>query len=404
MDAIVTAVAFIARTKVRCDDDFVDRLSHRYSCFVLIVFAIVVTSGQYAGEPIHCWCPAQFTYQWENYANQACWVKNTYYVPFEQPIPDKDVPKESEIVYYQWVPIILLCQAVLFYAPCIFWSLLNKRSGIKVSQIVETSLALHRATYSESRDKLLRYISKHIDQYLIAQPEYRQDNCLYIKQKLAETRCAKKIICGKKFGNYMVLLYLCVKGAYVLNAVCQLFILNAFLRTDYHMYGAQVVEKLMQGEDFTVSPRFPRVTLCDFEIRQLGNIHRYTLQCVLQINLFNEKIYIFLWFWLVFVAIVSLGSFISWLVHTIMVKEQIMYVRRHLRTMGRYRKDKDQDKRLLIKFVNEYLRQDGILVLRLAAANTSEIVSAELLAQLWDTYTSKGHVHANNVEELEEMM
>ena len=37
------------------DDLFVDRLNHRYTVAILILFAIVVTASQYGGKPIECW-------------------------------------------------------------------------------------------------------------------------------------------------------------------------------------------------------------------------------------------------------------------------------------------------------------------------------------------------------------
>ena len=52
--------ATYARLKGRYDDDWIDRLNHLYTTIILIIFTIVVSTKQYVGEPIHCWCPAQF--------------------------------------------------------------------------------------------------------------------------------------------------------------------------------------------------------------------------------------------------------------------------------------------------------------------------------------------------------
>ena len=43
------------------DDDWIDRVSHLWSVCLLLLFAVLVSSGQYVGDPIHCWCPAEFT-------------------------------------------------------------------------------------------------------------------------------------------------------------------------------------------------------------------------------------------------------------------------------------------------------------------------------------------------------
>lgn len=37
---------------VRDDDSHVDRLSHRYTVVICVIFAVIVTTKQYAGDPI----------------------------------------------------------------------------------------------------------------------------------------------------------------------------------------------------------------------------------------------------------------------------------------------------------------------------------------------------------------
>ena len=100
----------------------------------------------------------------------------------------------------------------------------------------------------------------------------------------------------------------------------QIFLLDSFLgmRSEYYIYGLTVAGSLLKSSatsatlNWPLSERFPRVTLCDFEIRQLDNVHDYTVQCVLPINLFNEKIFLLIWFWLVFVAVATFVSLLQW--------------------------------------------------------------------------------------------
>jgi len=72
---------------------------------------------------------------------------------------------------------------------------------------------------------------------------------------------------GRHHGNYLVTLYLLVKLLYIGNVVGQLYMLNVFLGASYHSYGVDVVSALINGTDWSASPMFPRVTLCDLRVR-----------------------------------------------------------------------------------------------------------------------------------------
>ena len=68
-----------------------------------------------AGDPIKCWVPQHFTGSHTKFTNAYCWVKNTYYLPFDEYIPDEtayieEIEGEAELPYYQWLPFIMLGQ------------------------------------------------------------------------------------------------------------------------------------------------------------------------------------------------------------------------------------------------------------------------------------------------------
>ena len=384
MDKIISTLGGAAKIRTRNDDDFIDRLSHRYTTAILVMFAIVVSTRQYVGEPIHCWVDAHFTGNHQKYANYICWVQNTYYVPFEA-----DIPKAGEdvkrIPYYQWVPLILLVQALVFYLPCLLWRSLNSKSGIDVNNIVEAAVTFQNSDFSEAREKSMRYMTRQFDRY-VGSRRQRQKGCVMsIKYFMARTCC---FIFGSRYGNYLIILYLVTKILYVINVLGQLFMLNAFLGTDYHVYGFTVIRDLMAGkEDWTMSPQFPRITMCDFTTRRLGNNHRYSVQCVLPINLFNEKIYIFIWFWMVMLAVLASTNIAAWLLKFAIRGDRVGYVKKHLRMMEKL--DGDSDKKLATNFTENYLRQDGVFILRLVGLNTNGIVVTELVNALWEYYKSR---------------
>ena len=77
----------------------------------------------FAGDPIKCWVPQHFTGSHTKFTNAYCWVKNTYYLPFDEYIPDEttyaeEIEGDAELPYYQWLPFIMLGQVSICVMIC----------------------------------------------------------------------------------------------------------------------------------------------------------------------------------------------------------------------------------------------------------------------------------------------
>lgn len=96
---------------------------------------------------------------------------------------------------------------------------------------------------------------------------------------------------GRRSGNYLAFGYIIVKLLYIANAVGQLFLLNVFLGSGFQWYGLEVLKKWFYGQEIEAVERFPRITMCRFILRTLGdNIQPYDVQCLLPNNIYNEKV------------------------------------------------------------------------------------------------------------------
>ena len=82
-----------------------------------------------------------------------------------------------------------------------------------------------------------------------------------------------------------------------------------FLGYQFTTYGWDVLTVTSQSLEDRADPMnmvFPKVTKCTFhKYGPSGTITQHDGLCILALNIINEKIYVFLWFWFVFVAIFS---------------------------------------------------------------------------------------------------
>ncbi|XP_023933040.1 innexin unc-9-like [Lingula anatina] len=389
--------------------DSYDRVNHRYTAMILMLSAALVLIVTYiVSDPVSCWVPATFTHEHAVYANRYCWVKNTYFLPFEERIPSAELPR-AHIGYYQWVPHILLFQAVLFCIPGYLWRFLSKTTGIDIHMIAQT-LNTQECLDPLKRNAVIKPIALHLagcfssrkrrtnSTCLMTPSEYHLESCdsteteSFSRQRIQSTEKPNKcqacmvqhgLCLGKKHGTYLVPIFFLCKMLFLGNSVGQLFLLNYFLGTTYSVYGFNVISDLIDGKDWSETGRFPRVTLCDFKIRQLGgNIHRHTVQCVLYANLLNENLFIFIWFWLVFVSFVNVfGILLS--LSVVFPRERLRFITRKLKFS---KKIDVTDKRDLSTFVHKYLSLDGVFVLMLIGRNSNDVVISELIAEMWEHY------------------
>jgi len=265
-----------------CIDNNVFRLHYKATFVILLTASTLVTAKQYIGDPIDCIVEDVPQGVMDTY----CWIHSTFSVPKAPENPeahpgvgnDKDEDERRYHKYYQWVCFTLFFQALLFYIPRYIWKLCE---GGKLQMLVQ-GLNLPIVAKDVKDERITTLIGYFTDR--------RNNNEWY---------AARFFLC---------------EVLNLINVIGQIFFMDFFLGGEFSTYGSDLVNVSEQPSAERHDPMshvFPKVTKCIFhKYGPGGSVMTIDGLCILPLNIINEKIYVFLWFWFVFVALVSAVHFV----------------------------------------------------------------------------------------------
>lgn len=111
-------------------------------------------------------------------------------------------------------------------------------SGIRAKNI--TSMAVDVGNLeSDTRDKNVKIVANHLQASLDLQRDLKPAGRMF-----------GFLFYGKHYGNYVSGLYLFIKVLFIINVVCQFFILNSFLGPQYTFWGLEILRDLSYGSKY----------------------------------------------------------------------------------------------------------------------------------------------------------
>uniref|UniRef100_A0A915EMX9 Innexin n=1 Tax=Ditylenchus dipsaci TaxID=166011 RepID=A0A915EMX9_9BILA len=139
-------------------------------------------------------------------------------------------------------------------------------------------------------------------------------------------------------------------------------------------WSKDVVGSFIGGPGLQQNVYFPRVSFCTFKQSVLANLNPHSVQCVLMMNIINEKMFVILYYWfgaLLLASIINLGYVL------------FLYCFNRQRTAKRYlqtRSAKDID---VCLFSSGYLGCDGLLLLHFIESNVGFNIASDVAYKLY---------------------
>ncbi|XP_071546702.1 innexin inx1-like [Panulirus ornatus] len=244
-------------------------------CMLITLLAcVLVTAKNYIGDNIKC--ITGFEKQEHKAIETYCFIASTFTLVdlnAETPHPgvgpntkmtEEGVIEEAENrrhAYYQWVPMVLVLQAVIYYFPIWIWHRIDK--GFFEATICHLD-KVHIGDISKNIESSSQYFASSLTTHRSYGLGFLLCECL---------------TCAISMGN--------------------LFFTNTFLGGEFFQFGPAALKYL--GSDATdpnnpLNEIFPKVAKCTWhKFGASGTIQKFDSMCVLPLNIVNEKTYIFLW-------------------------------------------------------------------------------------------------------------
>ncbi|CAB3379383.1 Hypothetical predicted protein [Cloeon dipterum] len=286
---LASAVAGFVKIRHLVDKAVIDnaifRMHYRVTSAILFFSCVIVTANNLIGDPINCIGDGAID---RHVINTYCWITYTFTMPshMHKPIGSSVaypgvgpiVPGEEPIYhsYYQWVPFVLFFQGILFYGPHYIWK-----------------------NYEDSKMRMLTEGLRGPLFHSVNMEERRA------RQKKVATYITESMHTNNTYSYW----YFFCEFMNFVNVIGNIFFVNRFLGGAFLDYGTKVLQFSEMDQENRTDPMiavFPRVTKCTFhKYGPSGSIQTHDTLCILALNILNEKIYIFLWFWFILLAVVT---------------------------------------------------------------------------------------------------
>jgi len=396
-------------------DDYVDRMSRKHIVTALVITIVFLATTEFIGDPISCFVPDYYNGEQAAYINSFCWANSIYYL-VEKNGKEKwndGVPmlgshkahsgvnllphggRKEQINYYRWVPVVLMIQCFFFLLPFYIWQALAQSvHGLHIFHVLKGADEIAKVECAgEERDVRCEEVAKRLR--------------IFVDLNKTKSKLQKKLFGDsgrlRVFGGSSALFvsYITSKILALANHLLQLLFLSAFLQNDIWTHCANTVKGVFDSKAWSLSPRFPVTTICEYtgEAQVHGQLLRLTCLCSIPLNLYHDKIFSVMGIFMIIMIVLIPISAIHWLCKCL---DKQAFLRRYFLPFSSDTSSSsdssssldDVTPRDVERFAEACLPVDVIFLLRLMEMNADGVVVAFVVEKMWEDFKLRGEAAA----------